>query len=112
MTSSRLIFRALGVVLALGAASCGKADYGKCQVAVRNFATLQFWSEAEPIIAATPEAERAALRAKKVIELEQKLAAGIDMGISQCQAANNDDQIACMTKATTWADAKKCAEPW
>lgn len=105
-------FGAFAVVALLAVTGCRKGDYSQCQVAVRNFATLQFWSEAEPIIAATPEPERPAMRAKKVIELEQKLAAGIDMGISQCQAANNDGQISCMTKATTWADARKCAEAW
>lgn len=92
--------------------ACGKADYTACQRASKNFATLHFWSVAEPEIAAAPVAEREALRRTKVVELEAKLAAGIDMSISQCQAANNDEQIACMTKATTWDAAKKCAEEW
>ena len=98
--------------VALAVAGCGKADYGKCQTAVKNFATLQYWSTVEAEITAASEDSRPRLRAQKVAELERKLADGIDMAISQCQAANNDDQIACMTKATTWAEAQKCAEAW
>ena len=94
------------------AAGCRKAEYGKCQAATKNFATLQYWSEAEPVIAAAPVAERNALRKLKIAELEQKLADGIDMAISQCQSANNDGQIECMTSALTWADAKQCSEAW
>jgi hypothetical protein len=109
MSSAFRIALLLGLV---ASAACRKADYGKCQTAVKNFATLQFWSTVEAEIAAAPAESRPALRAQKVAELEQKLAAGIDMAISQCQAANNDDQIACMTKATTWAEARKCAEAW
>lgn len=98
------------VVAVLAIASCGKGDRKTCEAACRNFATLQFWSEWNPKIEAEPEAERAKLRREKIVELEHKLAQGIDQCVASCQNANNEDQYNCMAEAKTWAEANACAE--
>ena len=98
------------VVAVLAVASCGKGDRKTCEAGCRNYFTLAFWAEWEPKINAEPEAERAKLRREKIVELENKLAAGIDQCIGNCQAANNSDQYECMAKAKTFAEAKGCAD--
>ncbi len=90
-------------------ASCGRGDQQKCDLACRNYASLMFWKDADPIIAAAPEDQRAALRKQKLAEFASKLENGVDFCVSKCQAANNDGQMKCMTEAKTAKAVKACA---
>jgi hypothetical protein len=92
------------------AAACGKAEYQQCETACRNYGSLQYWSEWEPKIAAEPAAERAQLRTRKAVELNDKLERGLPQCIQSCQIANNEDMNKCMIAAKTWAEASECAE--
>jgi len=85
-----------------------KADRGKCETACRNFATLNYWQQADAEIAKAPEAQRKTLREKKLVEFDNKLEQGVDMCVNQCSSANNDDQIDCMIEAKTAQAAKQC----
>jgi hypothetical protein len=96
-------------VIALSIGAC-KADAEKCEKAVRNYATLTYWQRANAEIAAAPAAQREALRKKHLsaftADLEQKVA----LVTSQCQSANNEDQIDCMIAAKTGDEALECAD--
>jgi len=103
--------RALVVVISLSLASVAcKGDRGKCEQAVRNFATLVYWKKADAEIAAAPEAERAALKRKKLSLFQNELESGVDGLVSQCASANNDDQVDCMIAAKTADEALECAD--
>jgi len=90
----------LALVLTLLFAAC-KGDLQKCDTGCRNYATLLYWKNADADIAAAPPAERDALRKRKLGEFSGKLENGVDMCVSQCQSANNTDDIDCMIAAKT-----------
>jgi hypothetical protein len=95
-------------VLALGS-GC-KGDAQKCEQAARNYATLTFWAKADKEINAAPAAKRDGLRKKKLSAFTNELESKIDVVVSQCQSANNDEQIDCMIAAKTADQAMECAE--
>jgi hypothetical protein len=99
----------LALVLLAGLSAC-KADAQKCEQASRNFATLTFWKKADAEIAKAPPEKREALRRKKLSLFTAELEAKIDLVVSQCQSANNEDQIDCMIAAKTAEAALECAE--
>ncbi len=103
----------LGLVIAafvsVSVGAC-KGDAQKCEQAARNYATLLYWKKADADIAAAPEAEREGLRKKKLGELTNALEKDIDFFVSQCQSANNDDQVDCMIAAKTAEAVAKCAD--
>lgn len=96
------------VAIASVALGC-KGDRNKCEVACRNYATLTYWERTDADIAAAPEAEREALKKRKLSEFTNYLEQGVDACVNQCASANNDEQIECMTKAKTATDVKKCS---
>lgn len=85
-------------------------DPKKCEQAVRNYATLVFWKQADVVIAAAPPDQRAKLRQDKLAEFQTQLDKGLQTLVSQCTSANNKDQISCMIEAHTAEQAKKCTE--
>lgn len=97
------------LVAVLGLPAC-KADAQRCEQAARNYATLIFWEGADAEIAKEPPARRASVRKKKVAQFTAELESKIDVVVSQCQSANNDDMIDCMIEAKTADDARKCVE--
>ncbi len=90
-------------------AAC-KGDREKCEQAARNFATLTYWERVNKEIAERPAAERDGLRKKKVSEFTNELETKIDTVVSQCQSANNEEQVDCMIAAKTAKDALDCAD--
>ena len=72
-------------------------DRAACDRACRNFATLKFWDHIGPDDHAPHEAE-----------LASKLEAGLPACVTQCLAANNPTQTACMGAATSVADLAAC----
>lgn len=90
-------------------AAC-KGDRQKCEQACRNYGTLMYWDVVDKEVAAAPEDKREALKKKKLAEFSSQLENGVDMCVSQCSSANNDEQIDCMIEAKTAADVKKCVE--
>lgn len=97
------------LVFALALAAC-KGDPIKCEQAARNFATLVYWKKADAEIAALPAAEQDMARKKKLSQFTSALEKDIDFFVSQCQSANNDDQVDCMIGAKTAEAAMKCAD--
>lgn len=73
-------------------------------------ANLLYWRQADKEIAAAPAAQRDALRKQKLTEFGQKLEAGIDMCVSQCQAAGNQATIDCLIAARTAEQAADCSK--
>jgi gas vesicle protein len=90
-------------------AAC-KADAQRCEQAARNFATLVYWKKADAEIAKEPPDRRASVRKKKLSQFTSELEGQIDTVVSQCQNANNDEQIECMIAAKTAEEALACAE--
>ena len=76
-------------------------DAAACERACRNYATLKYWSAADPALAQLPEGEREAARRQKTADLAAKLDAGLASCRDQCLTANNAKQTACMGGATT-----------
>jgi hypothetical protein len=104
-------FRMRLLLLAVLCAIVGcKGDREKCEAASRNFATLMFWSQAEPLIAKAPADQRDKLRKEKLACFTYELETKIDVVVTQCQAANNDEQVDCMIAAKTADQALACAE--
>jgi hypothetical protein len=87
-----------------------KGDAQKCEQACRNFGTLVYWQNADKQIAAAPEGERDALRKKLLGQFDSQLENGVDGCVSQCQSANNDQQIDCMITAKTGEQASGCTK--
>jgi hypothetical protein len=96
----------LGWALAFGA-GC-KGDAVKCEQGCRNYAQLMYWKDADAEIAKAPADKRDALRHQKLGEFGQKLDHGLDMCVSQCQAANGEDDINCLIAAKTADQAQAC----
>src|ERR1700755_3544284 len=93
----------LGLGLAL--AAC-RGDAVKCDQGCRNYFTLSFWNKADAEIARARGEQRDALRKQKLGELNQGMESGVDMCVSQCQAANNTADIECMIAAKTAEQAR------
>lgn len=98
------------VLAAFTALAACKGDREKCEQAARNYATLTYWKRVNAEIAARPEHERESMRRKKVSEFTNELETKIDTVVSQCQSANNEEQIDCMIAAKTAEAALDCAE--
>jgi hypothetical protein len=81
---------------------------GGCERACKNFAQLKYWANAEPEIAALPEADRAAARAEKAAEMSAKIDAGLEACVASCVSANNVTQTACLAQAASVADLAAC----
>lgn len=96
---------ALALMLLLGAC---KGDPVKCEQACRNYGTLLYWKKADAEIAAAAPEQRDALRRRRLGELDSKLEGGIDMCVSQCRSANNEDDVDCMIAAKTADQADAC----
>jgi hypothetical protein len=106
--------RTLGLVLVaiLAAGGCRRGNAGNCDRGCRNYYSLHFWASADKEIAALPPAERDALRARKLAELDGKLKSGdLNMCVSQCQKAGAPDDVDCMTKARSVTEAEACVGP-
>ena len=105
---------ATAFVLALAGLAAGcRGDAVKCDQGCRNYFTLMYWNKADADIARAPADQRDALRKQKLGELNKRMEDGVDMCISQCQAANKPDDIECMITAKTADQARGCvgAEP-
>jgi len=98
----------LGAALSLLAAC--KGDREKCEKACRNYGTLLYWDIADREIQKAPEAERDALRKRKLGEFSSQLENGVDTCVNQCTSANNDKQTDCMLEAKTAAQATECVK--
>jgi hypothetical protein len=90
-------------------AAC-RGDAQQCDQGCRNVASLLYWGGADKEIAAAPADQRDALRKRKLTEFGQKLEAGIDMCVSQCQAAGNQATIDCLIAAKTADQALDCSK--
>src|SRR5437867_3705454 len=99
------VMRAVCLLLLLG---CTRTDPDKCERAIRNFAHLVYWGDAEKEIAAAPADRREALRKEKLAKFERDLEKGITLDVSKCTSANFSDQVDCMIAAKTAAQAKSC----
>src|SRR3954471_20197671 len=97
-------FVTLVFVLA-GLVAC-QGDPQKCEVAVRNYATLVYWKQADAEIAAVPPEKGEKLRKQKHAEFTAQMDKGIQTLVSQCVSANNKDQVKCMAEAKTAEEAK------
>ncbi|MBS1121748.1 MAG: hypothetical protein H6Q90_3976 [Deltaproteobacteria bacterium] len=101
--------RAVLLLTVLALTAC-KGDPVKCEQASRNFATLTYWSKANAEIAKLPPEQRQAMRKRKLGDFTNELETRIDLIVSQCQSANNEEQIDCMIAAKTAEQALACAE--
>lgn len=105
--------RVLALVLVLAAApGCKRPSAESCEEALRNYASLLYWEQAEVEIAAAPPEKRDQLRREKLADRDQKIEEGMTLGISQCRAARDFEGVKCMKAATTPAQARACREPW
>ena len=93
----------------LAAAAC-RGDAQQCDQGCRNVASLLYWGQADKEIAAAPADQRDALRKRKLAEFAVKLESGIDMCVSQCQAAGNQATIDCLIAARTADQAMACSK--
>lgn len=99
-----------GLLVTLVLLGACKGDAQRCEQAARNYATLMYWKTAEAELAQLPAEKRASARKKKVSEFTNELETKIDFVVSQCQSANNDDQVDCMIAAKTADQALACAK--
>ena len=103
-----LVLLALVVGLA-GLVGC-RGDQKQCEEACRNFAKLVYWKQLDAEIAKLPEAEQDARRRRGLAEYSSLVEDGVVGCVSQCVSAGNDDQTACLIKATTAAVAEACVK--
>jgi hypothetical protein len=94
--------------LLLSTAACDKATVESCDKGCRNYFTLHYWEEAEREIAAAPEAEREALRAKKVSDLEPRMMQNLDICVQRCRSGGEKSRVNCWIEAKTMAELKRC----
>jgi hypothetical protein len=92
--------------------ACKRPSAESCEEALRNYATLMFWEQAEAEINQAPVAEREKLRAAKLLERDAKIKEGMDFAVAQCRAARDFDGVKCMKAARTAAAARACRKPW
>jgi len=110
MRASQVSASVFAAVFVLGITAGCQGDPQKCEQAVRNFATLVYWQGADAQIAAAAPDAREALRKQKLAEFSGQLDRGLPTLVSQCEAANNSDEVACMIAAKTADQAKACAK--
>jgi hypothetical protein len=101
--------RAVTFLVVLSIAACHQGDPDKCEQAVRNYATLQYWKHADAAIAKAPPEQREALRKQKLAEFTTKMESGVQTLVTQCISANDKDTVNCMIEAKTADAAEKCA---
>jgi hypothetical protein len=87
-----------------------KGDREKCAAAAQHFAELVYWDRENAVIAKLPPEQREAARKQKLVDFTRELDAQLDFRITQCVAANNDDQADCIIAAKTAAQALECAD--
>jgi hypothetical protein len=92
------------------AAACNRGDHDKCESACRNFGTLVFWKNKDAEIAKLPESQRALARQKALGKFDNDMENGVDDCTTQCQSANNTEQIDCMIAAKTPEQADACVK--
>jgi hypothetical protein len=85
-----------------------KGDAVECEKGCRNYATLTYWKNAEAELAKLPADQRDARRKTLINKFTSDLEGGIDVCVSQCQSANNPDDIKCLTEAKTAERAAAC----
>ncbi len=101
--------RAVTLLLAL-LVGCGKqGDPEKCEQAVRNYATLMYWRNADKDIAKAPPEQRDKLRKDHLADFAAHMDKGVQTLVTQCVSANDMDTINCMIAAKTAEEAEKCA---
>lgn len=98
------------VIAVLGLLAACKGDRQKCESACRNYGTLMYWEVSDRQIQAAPEADREALRKRKLGEFSSQLENGVDVCVNQCSSANNDKQVDCMISAKTATEAEACTK--
>jgi hypothetical protein len=101
--------RLVTFLLAIAFAAGCQGDPQKCEQAVRNYASLIYWKQADKEIAAAPPDQREAMRKDKLAEFQAQLDKGLQTLVSQCTSANNKDQVNCMIEAKTAEQAKECS---
>lgn len=101
--------RAVTVLLICLVAACKEGDPERCEAAVRNYATLMYWRDADATIAKAPAEQRDELRKKKLAEFTQRMDQGLQTLVTQCVSANDKKTIQCMIDAKTADEAEKCA---
>lgn len=104
---SRLVVVALCLV-----AACKRPSVEACEEALRNYAQLTYWEQAEKEIADAPIGEREKLRAAKLAERDAKIKEGLEFSVGQCRAARDFDGVKCMKAARTATQARACRKPW
>jgi hypothetical protein len=99
-------------VLAVAAILGGcRGDPVVCEKACRNYGTLVYKKNAEARIAAEPDPYwRDVLRRRLEGKFPSELENGVDLCVSQCVSANNDEDVACMIAAKTGDQAVACFE--
>jgi hypothetical protein len=96
--------------LLLGLVACGRqGDSEKCEQAVRNYATLMYWRNADKDIEKAPAEQRDKLRKDHLADFSAHMDKGVQTLVTQCVSANDTDTINCMIAAKTAEQAEKCA---
>ena len=101
--------RRLVLAAAIFVTAC-RGDAQKCEQACRNVYTLTYWQRADAEIAKLPQEQRKLERQKRLSDFTNRLEMGVDTCTTQCQSANNDEQIDCMIAAKTAEQAIACAK--
>jgi hypothetical protein len=96
------------IAVSLGLLGGCKGDAVKCDQGCRNYGALVFWKHADAEIAAAPPDQRDAVRKTMLGKFQNDLEQGIDQCVSQCQSANNTDDVECMIAAKTGDQAMAC----
>lgn len=97
-------------LLLVGLVACGRqGDPEKCEEAVRNYATLMYWRNADKEIEKAPAEQRDKLRRDHLADYSVQMNKGVQTLVTQCISANDMDTINCMIAAKTAAQAEKCA---
>jgi hypothetical protein len=102
----RLVLALLLLPLVFGA--CDKAATQQCDLGCRNYFLLHYWQTAEFEINAAPAEERAALRAKKQSELEERMMQNLDLCITKCKSGATKQRVQCWIDAKTAQEAERC----
>lgn len=97
------------ITLAITLVSACRGDPQQCERAVRNYASLVYWKEADAAIAAATPHQREETRRVKLAEFEAQLKKGLPLLVNQCTSANNKEQIRCMIEARTAEQAQRCS---
>lgn len=97
------------IAFAIVFVSACRGDPHQCEQAVRNYASLVYWKQADAAIAAASPDQREQLRRDKLAEFQTQLDKGLPTLVSQCTSANNKEQISCMIEARTAEQAQRCS---